>query len=97
MVSARGDCRSFQTSACSRPPLPRTRTFIARETRLGAKGNACQTGGGVIRIEGILLHPSETPNPGPHSLRRRAVDKKSEIERQETDGRDALANKWRSL
>ena len=25
----RGDCRSFQTSACSRPPLPMTRTFIA--------------------------------------------------------------------
>ncbi len=26
----RGDCRSFQTIACSRPPLPRTRTFIGR-------------------------------------------------------------------
>ena len=27
-VSTRGDCASFQTSACSRPPLPITRTFI---------------------------------------------------------------------
>src|SRR5271169_2748255 len=24
----RGDCRNFHTIACSRPPLPRTRTFI---------------------------------------------------------------------
>src|SRR5258708_1628792 len=27
----REDCRSFQTSACSRPPLPMTRTFMRQE------------------------------------------------------------------
>src|SRR5579864_4811638 len=39
----RDDCRSFQTSACSRPPPPRTRTFIARENRLGVQAERCQT------------------------------------------------------
>src|SRR6516225_365015 len=47
----RGDCRSFQTIACSRPPLPRTRTFIGdlacqrevRTQRVGLAGMACQT------------------------------------------------------
>ena len=29
----RGDCRSFHAIACSRPPLPRTRTFIDRLPR----------------------------------------------------------------
>src|SRR6202011_5210037 len=40
----RGDCRSFHTSACSRPPLPRTRTFITRgSSRLGVDEESCQT------------------------------------------------------
>src|SRR5215510_7223374 len=34
----RGDCASFQTSACSRPPPPRTRTFIgAKQSRVGGR------------------------------------------------------------
>ena len=40
----RGDCRSFHTSACSRPPLPRTKTFISqRKSRLGVRRECCQT------------------------------------------------------
>src|SRR5579864_5558396 len=36
----RGDWLSFHTSACSRPPLPITRTFIRRgKTRLGSGEN----------------------------------------------------------
>src|SRR5229473_8520708 len=31
----RCDCRSFHTSACSRPPPPMTRTFIVRHSRVG--------------------------------------------------------------
>src|SRR5579864_263350 len=43
----RGDCRSFHTSACSRPPPPITRTFIRRgKTRLGSGENCVKPGWG---------------------------------------------------
>ena len=39
---ARGDCRSFHTSACSRPPLPITRTFIMGAASVRWSGSAGQ-------------------------------------------------------
>src|SRR5213595_745485 len=33
MRSASGDCASFRTRACSRPPLPTTRTFTGASVR----------------------------------------------------------------
>src|SRR5262245_43130037 len=37
----RGDCFIFQASACSRPPLPMTRTFMC--ARIGSAAGACQS------------------------------------------------------
>jgi hypothetical protein len=34
----RGDCRSFHASACSRPPLPITRTFIKEKNKVRVRG-----------------------------------------------------------
>ena len=57
----RDDCRSFHTMACSRPPLPRTRTFMSqashrfsghhgsggkRKKRVGVRSGGCQTTAG---------------------------------------------------
>src|ERR1700756_4699157 len=51
----RGDCRSFHTNACSRPPLPKTRTFISqRKSRLGVKRECCQTAYLRVRRLGCL-------------------------------------------
>src|SRR5713101_1348494 len=39
----RGDWRSFHTRACSRPPLPITRTFIAGDDKVRGTCGRCQT------------------------------------------------------
>src|SRR5882757_7051137 len=49
--SARGDCRSFHVSACSRPPLPMTRILIASEKEPEVVATALQA---VQSFQGIL-------------------------------------------
>src|SRR5580704_7018406 len=54
----RGDCRSFQTSACSRPPPPKTRTFIffrANQVR-GSRGKLSNTQS-WLQQQKMLRHP----------------------------------------
>ena len=78
----RGDCRSFHTIACSRPPLPRTSTFIRRASRTIPSNQLRRT----MRKErvGLLRMACQTLRPGEieygSQLQRRA-----DVDR--TDGR----------
>src|SRR5215207_9041313 len=58
---ARGLCLSFQASACSRPPLPTTRTFIAAISRDEHDDQRNHTGGleGVKDIDKCVDNSSE--------------------------------------
>src|SRR5437763_15934024 len=62
----RGDCRNFQTSACSRPPLPITRTFIARDRQVRGSRKVCQTLKGVVSYhnENVPVFSTIEMSPG---------------------------------
>src|SRR5579871_798107 len=65
----RGDCRSFQTSACSRPPPPRTRTFIKSEQiRLGVEDEGCQTRQSAAGRSSAMMNAASAWNSGKTGL-----------------------------
>src|SRR5881628_2978587 len=64
----RGDCLSFQVSACSRPPLPTTRIFIAQDAskppeksarRIAPEGSRTPN----LLIRSQMLYPIELRAP----------------------------------